>query len=64
MTSLSIRRAAPADADRLPAIERDAARRFAEVAGLQWLADGAVMAAARHLALIQAGQGLVAEEAG
>lgn len=64
MTALSIRRAAPADAERLPAIERDAARRFAEVPGLQWLAGGAVMPAARHLALIQAGQGLVAEEAG
>lgn len=48
----TIRPACPADAQHLPALERDAARAFATIAGLEWLAGGDVLPLAAHRASI------------
>lgn len=58
-----VRRAEPADAALLPAIEQDAGERFAEIPGLEAFAGGDNLPAAFHLRLIAEGSVWVAVDA-
>jgi len=55
-----VRRAVVADAPRLPAVERSAARAFLNVPGLEWLADSPVQPVQRIGELIEGGNAWVA----
>ncbi len=57
---IRIRPARPADAARLPEIERSAGRAFLALPELAWIADDTVLSEARHLELIAAEATLVA----
>ncbi|WP_255448407.1 GNAT family N-acetyltransferase [Telmatospirillum sp. J64-1] len=55
-----IRKARPADAERLPEVERSAGKAFLAIADLAWIADDEVQSAERHLELIAGGFSWVA----
>ncbi len=57
-----IRKAIPADADRLPEIEKSAGESFRQLEDLSWIADDDVMSAEEHLRHIKEGTVWVAEE--
>jgi GNAT superfamily N-acetyltransferase len=60
---VTIRLAAPADAQGLPDIERDAGRGFLTIPDLAWIASDNVMSADEHLSRIAAGTLWVADDA-
>lgn len=60
----SIRKAAPEDAEALPAIEQDAGERFAEIPGLEVFAGGDNLPPEVHLRRIAEGSVWVATDAG
>jgi GNAT superfamily N-acetyltransferase len=57
-----IRRALPADAPLLPAIERSAGMRFRSIPALAWLADADDLPVERYRTLIAAGASWIAED--
>ncbi|MFG1418270.1 GNAT family N-acetyltransferase [Xanthobacter sp. V0B-10] len=59
----AVRRARAGDAPLLPEIERSAAGAFRAIAGLGWIADGAVQDEPAHRAMIAAGDAFVAADA-